>query len=255
VAMAGACDPVVVKVGGSVITRKSEPLTVDGQRMAAVAEALARFYLSRGDTPPRLAIVHGGGSFGHYTVERLLSEKGYLGPVEVAEIQHAMLRLSTEFARVLLDLGVPASVHPAHTLCNFHGCNLKRIVDDVTIGVVPVTYGDAIPRETGAKIISGDALAVQVAAILGAKCLIFVTEAGGVYGADGRMIRVYTGSEALAQVNQDAPDVTGGMRAKLAAALEYAREHPHTTVLIVGVEGLRAALEGGEAGTLVKPMG
>jgi len=250
-----ACDPVVVKLGGSVITRKDEPLTVDERRLAAAAEALASFYRARGDAPPRLVVVHGGGSFGHYMVEKLRSEKGYLGPLETAEVQHAMLTLSTRLARVLLDLGVPASVHPAHSLCGPRGCDLRRIVEDVILGMVPVTYGDAIPGEAGARIVSGDTLAVQAAALLGAKCLVFVTDSGGVYGADGRILRVYTGSEALANVDQRAPDVTGGMRAKLAEALEYARDHPEATVLIVGVEDLRAALEGGEAGTLVKPMG
>lgn len=51
---------VVLKLGGSVVTDKDEPETVDEAGLAAAADAVAPLAESR-----RVVVVHGGGSFGH----------------------------------------------------------------------------------------------------------------------------------------------------------------------------------------------
>ncbi len=251
--MQRACDPVVVKLGGSVITVKNKPMTVDKRRLEKAAETIARFYKEHSQSGLRMALVHGGGSFGHYMVEKLLDEKGVLGAHEVSLIQEAMLRLSLEVARVLVELGVPVTVHPAHTLCDRRECKLRRLLADTVNGLVPLTYGDAVYDDRGALIISGDDLAAWIAGALGAKCLIYVTDAPGVISRDGRVLTEYTGEEELAGIGVEGSDVTGGMARKLRRALEFAEEHPDAVVRIVDVDGLEAALSGGEAGTLVRP--
>ncbi len=246
------CNPVVVKIGGSVITSSEKPLTVNEQSMGRVAEAIASFYKQRSSTVS-MALVHGGGSYGHYLVDKMLSEKGVLGPLEAAKVQLAMMELSTKLASVLLELGVPVVVHPAHSLCKGVKCDLSRFIDDILVGAVPMTYGDVVLTDSGGKVISGDQLAVEAATLLKAKCLIFVTSVPGVYSADGRLLSTYTGREKLLEMEGKAHDVTGGIRGKLKAALEYTRVNPDAVVRIVSPEDLLAALEGGDVGTLVKP--
>src|SRR6056297_821740 len=55
-------DLVVLKLGGSVITDKDSPETVDDGSLHSVLDAVASA-LETDD--PRLVVVHGGGSFGH----------------------------------------------------------------------------------------------------------------------------------------------------------------------------------------------
>jgi len=106
------CREAVVKLGGSAITVKSSPETVNWESLSRVVSALASFVRSGG----RLIVVHGGGSFGHYAVDRLQRERGSLGPLEVAEVQRAMLVLAMAVISELTGAGVPATLHPAHTL-------------------------------------------------------------------------------------------------------------------------------------------
>lgn len=247
------CDPVVVKLGGSVITVKDKPYTIDRRSLGKAAGAIAEYYSSRKSITPRIVVVHGGGSFGHYEVERLTREKGVLGPLEAAMVQARMLDLSREVLRVFLELGVPVVLHPPHTYCDSSSCNYSIFMRDTLYGLVPVTYGDMIYDDRGTRIVSGDDLAAHIADALRAKCLIYVTRKGGLVSASGRILARYTGVESLQEEAQEGYDVTGGIERKIKAALEFAKSHPGAAVRIIGLDDLLTVLEGGEAGTEIAP--
>ena len=251
--MDSRCDPVVVKLGGSVITVKDKPYTIDRRSLERAADAIAVYYSRWKAAPPRIVVVHGGGSFGHYEVERLTREKGVLGPLEASIVQASMLDLAREVLRVFLDLGVPATLHPPHTYCSGDSCHYAPFLRDTLYGLVPVTYGDMVYTERGAKVLSGDDLAAEIADALRARCLIYVTRKGGLVSATGRVLSRYTGTEKLMEEEQEGFDVTGGIGRKIRAAMEFARSHPNAVVRIVGLDDLLAVLEGGEAGTEVAP--
>ena len=56
--------PVVLKLGGSLITKKDRPETLDDDALDAACDAIAAAVSS--GAIDRLALVHGGGSYGHH---------------------------------------------------------------------------------------------------------------------------------------------------------------------------------------------
>ncbi|MCD6323504.1 MAG: hypothetical protein J7L55_00090, partial [Desulfurococcales archaeon] len=67
----------VVKIGGSVIAPKKESLSADVPTILRLAEELSRFM--RENPSVMVALVHGGGSFGHFLVKECEKEDGFLG--------------------------------------------------------------------------------------------------------------------------------------------------------------------------------
>ena len=240
------CRSAVVKLGGSAITIKSSPETVNWGVLHQLAVTLGSYVTSGG----RLAVVHGGGSFGHYAVERLLRERGRLGPAEVAIVQREMLVLAMAVLTELVSSGVPASLHTAHSMCTSKdSCDLSPMTRDFEAGLVPVTYGDAVlsPSSGEGEVVSGDLLASRLSTAISADCLIYVSDVKGVVGPNGSILRAVRPGQPIGAVAGSGPDVTGGMTRKIAeAASSRAR-----VVRIVGWEDLEAALRGEEVGTLV----
>ena len=248
------CEYYVVKLGGSLITEKSKPYTLRSQALDEAVGAVAEAY-SRGR---RIVLVHGGGSFGHYEVDRIVREKGILYATDAARVQHAMLKLAKEVIGRLLAAGVPASLHPPHTLCSsWPGeCFLQPIMRDLSLGLVPVTYGDAIPgHNDDVIIVSGDDLALSIATYLGREtCIIYVIDKAGIIGRDGRVLSEVSPRSELMKVESGGFDVTGGIEKKLSTAFEAARRG--LRVVVTSVEGMRRIIVEGKplrgAGTLVK---
>jgi len=246
------CRSLAVKLGGSVITHKDKPYTVNRENLRRAAAALAAAY-KRG---VRLVVVHGGGSFGHAKVKEVLDRKGVLEPADVPEIQLAMLELSRIVAGELLRAGVPAVLHAPHTYCRGPGdCSVEPIVKSLSHGLVPVTFGDGVCSGGRVHIVSGDDLMVLVSRSLEDPCAIYVMGEEYVYDENGNPIRVLNARPAKAiSRGTKGVDVTGGILRKLESALEAARSG--VTTVITGIEGLEKLLLLGEppgrVGTLVR---
>ena len=248
------CSSLVVKLGGSAITNKSEKYSLRGDVLDSVSDALAKYWREGG----RLAIVHGGGSFGHYEVERILSKKDVLDPQDAAEIQFAMLRLAVEVAGRLIARGVPVTVYPPHSLCRsrqVEQCNLEPVIVSMNLGLVPLLYGDAVPHEDGVAIISGDDLAAAMASLVGSGCLVYVISEKGVLDEHRRTMPLVTSIDQVPEFESEGYDVTGGIRRKIEKALE-ASKNRDLTVLVTDYKGLISLLLEGrdprEVGTLVR---
>ena len=239
-----SCRLSVVKFGGSAITIKSRPETINAEALEGLSEQVSK-YLSAGG---RIVIVHGGGSFGHYAVDRLSRERGRLGPLEVAEVQRSMLRLSEAVLSSLISKGVPAVLHPPHTMCD-RACNYEPIERDLREGLAPVTYGDGVLRGGSAVILSGDRLASEIATEIGADCLVFASDVPGVIGPGGVTLKLVRPDSEIADLGQEGVDVTGGIRRKLAEASSSKAK----VVRIVHWRDVLRALMGEDVGTLVLP--
>jgi isopentenyl phosphate kinase len=240
-----ACRRGVAKLGGSVITVKDSPETVNWDSIDALASQVAE-YVGRGG---RVALVLGGGSFGHYTVSRILSSKGLLEAVDAPAIQMSMLKLGMAFLHKAVQLGVPATLHPPHTYCGEGACNYEPISRDLGAGLTPVTYGDALIVGGRVDIVSGDKLAVDIARSIRADCLFYVVDTGGVLDESGSVMREVRGATDMPGSGRARGwDVTGGMEGKIARAMEAPRD---TVVRIIGVSDLLRALNGESVGTLV----
>lgn len=243
------CGLSVVKLGGGVITVKSSPETVDYENLRLAASQLSIYSSSGG----KLVLVHGGGSFGHYMVAKILREKGSMEVVDSSLVQDSMLRLAMIVTRILIEHGLKPVLHPPHSICmsvELETCNLGVIKRDLELGLTPVTYGDMIPEARGAKVISGDDLAAWISVNLKADCLIYVIREDGILDHKGDVIPLLTSLDQLTEIKVAWDDVTGGVRRKIEVALQASRIVPN--VIVTSVASLGRVLRGEIAGTRVK---
>ncbi|MCE4604802.1 MAG: hypothetical protein F7B20_07570 [Aeropyrum sp.] len=243
------CSSAVVKLGGSLITLKDRPMTVDGEVLRSIASQLSE-YRERGGV--LMGVVHGGGSFGHYAVRSIVERKGGLEVGDAPQIQLAMISLALMVVRELSSKGIKASLHPPHTYCWGGECFLRPLLRDIEVGLVPVTFGDAVPRKNVLEIVSGDDLAYLLARESGSECLVFATRVEGVLRGDGSLVRILRSLEEFEDLG--GVDATGGMRRKVEMALR-ASESGVRRVVIVSGDNLLDALLGREVGTRVEAVG
>lgn len=246
VAFSVGCSVSVIKIGGGAITHKDVPESIDIESLRAVAKDIAAAL------PSKIAIVHGGGSFGHVAVERILKSKGRLEATDASYIQRVMIRLASIVIDELIAAGVPASLHPPHTMCkssSVESCDISPVARDLSLGLLPITYGDAIPEGSAAKILSGDDLAAKMSIDLGADCLIFAIRAPGVLDESGRVLRELKSLSEVKVINSPGVDVTGGIVNKVKAAFFAARSVEN--VRIVNIRELSLALRGADVGTRI----
>lgn len=242
---------VVLKLGGSLITRKDQRERVDFAGLNEAAEAIGQASMKD------LVLIHGGGSFGHHhAAEHGVSlDSGTTDAAVVREIHAAMGRLNREVLHALGDSGVPAvPVRPFSAGYRSAEGEVYHATDQVAAmleeGFVPVLHGDIFTTEgDGATIVSGDELVVSLARAIDADSVGLCASVPGVLDADGEVIDRIESVQAVADIlgGSEATDVTGGMSGKVNALLEL--EAP---ARIFDLSGLQAFLNRGEPGTLVR---
>ncbi|MDS0299212.1 isopentenyl phosphate kinase [Halogeometricum sp. S1BR25-6] len=249
----------VLKLGGSVVTDKSAPETVDDDALddavGAIAEALGAG--NGGADAPRLVLVHGGGSFGHHHAARHgVSDTDGTRDAEAAFAVHdAMRRLNDAVVTRLHGAGVDAlPVHPLSAATRDSEARLSLPLDPVATmlaeGFVPVVQADMVTHAgAGATVLSGDELVTTLARGLDADRVGLCSTVPGVLDDDGAVIPEITAFEDVSDVlgGSDATDVTGGMAAKVRALLDLgAPAH------VFGPDALADFLAGEDAGTVIR---
>jgi isopentenyl phosphate kinase len=241
---------VVLKLGGSVITDKETPETVDDDALGDAVDAIADA------DPDRLALVHGGGSFGHVAAadREMGRTDGSHDAADVWAVHDAMRRLNDAVLGRLHNAGVPAlPVHPLSVAARTEETELSLPLGSTATllgeGFVPVLHGDVVGHAgSGATIVSGDELVTELATGLDADRVGLCSTVPGVYDADGEVIPQITDVASVADAlgDADSTDVTGGMAAKVRALLDLdAPAH------VFGPASLSAFLAGESAGTVI----
>ena len=240
----------VLKLGGSVITHKDDPETVDQNALEEIGEALAG---TLADTE-RLVLVHGGGSFGHHYADRygVSTTEGSGEAAELAAIHGAMADLSDSVLSCLHDFDVQAlPVRPLSVACRDEDLHLETRVVEAMLeeGFVPVLHGDVVVDSgAGGTILSGDELVVSLARRLDAGRVGLCSTVPGVLDEGGAVVPRVDSLEDVAGALEatDATDVTGGMAGKVRTLLDLS-----IPAHVFGLEGLPAFLEGKSPGTVV----
>jgi isopentenyl phosphate kinase len=244
---------VFVKLGGSVITDKGQPETARPEVIARLAGEIAQARASRPDL--RLVLGHGSGSFGHITARRYGTRQGvhtpadWLGFSAVAAVAARLNRLITDH---FLEAGVPVwSLQPsASAQCrggHLVSLALAPIRGALAHGLIPLLYGDvALDEQQGGTIISTEQIFAFLAHHLHPERLVLVGVVDGVFDRDplrdpnARPIREITPANWQAAESalgaSHAPDVTGGMRAKVEQMVELVREVPSMKVHLISGE-------------------
>jgi isopentenyl phosphate kinase len=224
---------VVVKLGGSVITRKSDQARIRAKVLRRLAEELC------GAGAPPMVILHGAGSYGHPGAVRWhLAEAppvagdshrvrgGAIVSAEVRKLHQAVLK-------ELVDAGGrPVSVPPAGLAQNRAGALSSFDPEPfrrwLSAGFTPVSFGDVVLDERwGCSILSADTIAIELTRALHPGRVLFVSDVPGVLGplANGkRPVVAELTPEVVGALSPKvgAPDVTGGIRGKAEAMLAIA---------------------------------
>ncbi len=220
--------PIMLKLGGSVITVKDKFLTPNTEAINRLAEEVADSEVSH------LVIVHGGGSYGHPIAARYKITEGFKGKHQLigfSETHNAMMSLNKLIVEALIGKGLPAlSISPSSSIITRHGrihdIPLDILTHAVSMGFIPVSYGDPVlDHEKGFAILSGDQLISILAVKLGAEKVIVGVDVDGLYTSDpktnpsAQLIEHATLGDLRELVGEvsgsKTVDVTGGMMGKI----------------------------------------
>jgi len=214
----------IVKLGGSLITQKEKPLTINLQVIDAIGNAL-----SKSDNP--LILVHGGGSFGHYFADKygLTTKPSKVSAEGVSKTRMSMLELNLKILNCLDKHGLnPYPLPPS----NFVQLSIKEkrklFLALVDYGLTPVTYGDVLLKSKGFYVLSGDEITRMLSEALKPIRVIFLLNVDGIFRdlnqPDSLIEELKPEDLTKIQVKSIDMDVTGGMRIKVKEAIRMAKD-------------------------------
>ncbi len=265
-------ERVFLKLGGSVLTDKTAPESINHALLHKVAGALAAVLHQRPSL--HLLIGHGGGSFGHYWAAKYRTHEGAHNRQEwhgAARVADAMGRLNRQVVAALLDADVNAISMPPSAGALAHARQLQQW-ETVTIermlasGLVPVVHGDVVlDTAQGAAIASTETVFGYLAPRLRPQRIVLVGEAG-VFTADPRRDPQAHRIPHITSENIDTvlgylhgshgTDVTGGMATKVRDMWHLVQTVPGLQAQLIGTDQvmIQHALLGQpvEDGTVIK---
>jgi isopentenyl phosphate kinase len=220
--------PIVLKLGGSVITNKEKLASPNLLAIERLADEIFQANVTS------LILVHGGGSFGHPVAKKYKINEGYGEPSQVkgfAETHRSMTKLNSLVIDALIRHDVKAVVvQPSSCVVTKAGriksMELKPIKRMLEMEIVPVLYGDAVlDSEKGFTILSGDQLVSSLAINFKASFIVMGGDVDGIYTGDPKMdssaklIPRFTLEDFETYKHEikgsKVTDVTGGMLGKL----------------------------------------
>jgi isopentenyl phosphate kinase len=232
---AAARPLVIVKLGGSVITRKREVERLRPKVLARLARELAR------TSSARCVVLHGAGSFGHPGAHRFgLARPPSAGADPAHRARGAAIvaaevrRLHVAVLRALVEAGasplsVPIATHARNRAGDLVSFDATPFEDALERGHVPVSFGDVVPDDAWiSSILSADTIARALVPTLRPARVLFVSDVEGILGPAGRGKRPVVGEidESVVETlhpSAGTPDVTGGIRGKAIAMCAIAR--------------------------------
>ncbi|HTP54166.1 MAG TPA: isopentenyl phosphate kinase [Thermoplasmata archaeon] len=227
--------PVVLKLGGSLVTRKNEVEKLRPKVIARVAVEIA----SVRDVP--LVLLHGAGSFGHPGARRFGLAEAPNGRESAGARTRGAAIVSTEVRRLHIailrelvaagarPLSVPMSTHARNKGGTLASIDASPIEDALERGATPVSFGDVVPDDDwGFSILSADTIAESLVPLLGPSRVVFATDVPGILEKNAgrrRPIVPEVTDELVASLPSRGAghDVTGGIRGKAAAMRRIAR--------------------------------
>ncbi len=246
---------ILIKLGGSVITDKSEYKKFNREQTARLCAEIAAS--SKG-----VLVVHGAGSYGHVLSKQYQLQHGlqdFRQIPAVAQVQHDVRELSLNVVEEMIKVGMPAvSVPPGSCFVMDNG---RLIVDNpepiralAHIGVMPVLFGDVVAdRSKGFGICSGDQAMEALAKIFKPDRIVFVSDVDGLYTADpkkdenAKLIPEVDG-KMLDKLDSEltVADVTGGIRGKVDEMLKICGDSGECILVNGTVPGRLLSLLRGE---------
>ena len=237
-------NPIILKLGGSAITDKTQEATPKTEIINRLAEEIKRADLDN------LIVVHGGGSFGHPEAAKYNLKDGYKeDPTQkfgFAETHHMMTVLNGLVMDALIWHEVAAlSIAPSSCFMT-ENCRVKFFDETVLksmqkMSFTPVLYGDVVlDDKIGFTVLSGDQLVAYLAVRYKASKIVVGVDTDGLFDCDPKTnpnakpikkLNLKELKELQPKLGKAAgTDVTGGMAGKIAELIPAVEAGVHVTV-------------------------
>lgn len=217
----------LLKLGGSAITKKGGYMKANEPAIAALAAVIARVW----KTGVRdIILVHGAGSFGHALVLKYGIDNGVRTMEQqkwCRKTQDACAKLSGIVVAALRKGGVPAVSIAPHSIIASKNRRIEAfdespVLECLAEGHLPVLYGDMVMDSAlGFSVCSGDQIVSYLAAWAGR--VVMASNVDGIF-ADGKLVKKITrasfGKIKKHLSGSKTPDVTGGMAGKVAELMK-----------------------------------
>jgi len=261
-------SPIFIKLGGSLITDKQQPMTPRLDQLHNISAELAEAY----HTIPGLNLVigHGSGSYGHAAASQHNTHLGgtdqfyWRGFVEVWSAAHALNQIILQH---LNAAGLPVIAFPPSAgVLTSYGDIIQWDLSPMELarshGLIPVVQGDVIfDVKLGGTILSTERIFQYLARHWHPERILLAGSDRGVYQDINQSDQIIShitpsniGQLLPAISGSDAVDVTGGMLSKVQMMLELVQTIPSLEVFIFsGAESgnMKKAIAGECPGTLI----
>lgn len=258
----------MVKLGGSLITDKNVPYSVNNIVIDRLAKEV-REVRAKGNID--LVVGHGGGSFPHVSAKKYETVRGFVNgnsKYGLCIVQNDASKLNRIVVESLIKEGVSAISFQASSSCiannsrinEFYLSTLNKLLE---YGIVPVPYGDVgIDTEKGCCILSTEEIFRHLASELHPQKIVMVGKVDGVFTADPIKHKEAKQIKEIGRENwldikkylggSDGTDVTGGMIHKIEQSIEMAKLGCEVHIINGLKEGnLERCLLGENVGTVV----
>ena len=257
-----------LKLGGSLITDKTRPLTPRIETIQRLATEIVQAL--RDNQTMQLLIGHGSGSFGHAVAERYKTQTGgentayWFGFVEVWRAARELNQIIYQHPS---EAGLPIMAFPPSSGViaagkQIQSWDISALETALSHGVIPLVQGDVVfDTELGGTILSTETLFQHLAGFLHPGRILLAGLEQGVYRDPEKPQEIFSHitpasiEEILPALSgTNTADVTGGMSSKVQQMVSLVEEIPTLQVQIFSGQeecNLQKALTGHHLGTLI----
>jgi isopentenyl phosphate kinase len=257
-----------LKLGGSLITDKRQPLTAKPEILRQIAHEIAEFRHLHPEIP--LLIGHGSGSFGHAVASQHQTQKGGADQAYwngFADVWQAARELNQILIEIFHQAGLPViSFPPSAGVISkdreLSSWDLQPMELALSHNLIPVVQGDVIFDSTiGGTIFSTEKIFQYICSQLHPERILLAGIEEGVYSNPQEPENVYpkiTPSNfdgiRFAISGSQAADVTGGMLTKVEMMLTLVEKDRELRIQIFSglkSDNIKKALSGESLGTII----
>jgi len=247
---------IYLKAGGSFITVKDKPVTINYEALRSLREIIHRV----NDEEIGIILGNGGGSFAHYTVlkHNLADDKTLL--VKCHEATRALNRLIVDY---LVENGIHATSLQTSAIIHYDPATeeftvfYRPLETLLSNKIIPAIYGECIPTRGKPIVVSTEKVFELLAKYIKPQRIVLLTDVSGVYTCDPKKCTEATLINKITPRNIDEvlsllrehekSDVTGGIYSKILSTSRLSFELGTEVFVLSGfdVDSAVEAIKGG----------
>jgi isopentenyl phosphate kinase len=241
--MISELQAVYIKAGGSFLTFKDKPFSINFHALEALSKILKSVLERR-----QVILANGGGSFAHTVVTKLTGRVD--SRAILVECQRTTRWLNKFIVDYLVDEGIKAvSIQTSAIIVGKDGryhVNPEPVINALRLGITPVVYGECIFTEGGFEVLSTERVFKLMAQHIKPEIFVFLMDVDGVYTCNPHVCENPVLIERIDSTNYgsvigmlksfEGADATGGVYGKVKSAVELSREFRVPVVLASGFD-------------------